>query len=136
MNVDARGKRVVPMGGLDYISILPALPFSLLFFRLLHHPHWMASLTGHVPAFTAVHGHSPWGALLSRSLPTYSGRFKVGVREAEFPVEVERIGSFARKPIDGEDSKAGFELETILFTLFYPCEPKRNEPSKVMWFPR
>ncbi|CED82891.1 Phospholipase A2 (platelet-activating factor acetylhydrolase in humans) [Phaffia rhodozyma] len=96
----------------------------------------MASLTNNTPAFTAVHGHSPWGALLSRSMPTYSGEHKVGVRDAEFMVEKETKGTFARRHVEGQEPKIGFELETVMFTLFYPCKPEKGQSSKVIWFPR
>lgn len=54
---------------------------------------------------------SPFGALLSRTLPTYKGPHKVGVFDIEVPVESPRnIGSFRVKGM--KDQEPGFKLES------------------------
>jgi platelet-activating factor acetylhydrolase len=54
---------------------------------------------------------SPFGALLSRTLPEYSGKHNVGVFDIEVPVkEPKNVGSFVLKDIP--DSEPGFKLES------------------------
>lgn len=94
-----------------------------------------ANLAPHQSEVKSVHSHNPFGALLSRCLPAYSGPYNVGARDVEFPVEHQDIGSFAlADPARGK--RVGFELDTVLYTLFYPCDPNIGQASRVMWFPK
>ncbi|KAH8818833.1 alpha/beta-hydrolase [Flagelloscypha sp. PMI_526] len=72
------------------------------------------------------------GGLLSRMLPDYTGHLNVGVCEIEFPVDYRYFGTFTRKPSPEEEP--GLRMETVSFTLFYPCEA-RDSPIRPLWFP-
>lgn len=77
--------------------------------------------------------HSPFGTLLSRTLPKYTGPFHVGVYDMEIPVNRQTFGSFTHKEMPNRT--AGIALDTVLFSLFYPCE-KPEKPKPVAWFPK
>jgi hypothetical protein len=85
------------------------------------------------PKIQAVSRHSPFGALLSRTLPKYTGPHEVGVCDLEIPVDRQTFGSFTHK--DMPDRTAGIALDTVLFSLFYPCD-KPEKPKPVAWFPK
>jgi platelet-activating factor acetylhydrolase len=91
--------------------------------------------TAPAPAAPKLHEiprRSPFGALLSRTLPKYGGPHDVGVCDIEVPVERRTFGTFVHKEM--HEKAAGLTLDTVLFTLFYPCEHQEN-PSPVVWFP-
>ncbi|CDO71911.1 hypothetical protein BN946_scf184940.g58 [Trametes cinnabarina] len=75
---------------------------------------------------------SPFGALLSRTLPNYTGPYSVGVRDLEVPIPRQSFGTFRHKRMPHVD--AGIVVDTVLFTVFYPCEPQ-EKPKYVAWFP-
>lgn len=54
--------------------------------------------------------------MLSSSLPQYTGNFDVGTIDVEAPCTTRRIGDFEYK----ESGEPAFELDTVLFSLFYP----------------
>ncbi|KZV99493.1 alpha/beta-hydrolase [Exidia glandulosa HHB12029] len=86
------------------------------------------------PMLHKVPKRSPFGALLSRTLPAYQGPYNVGVCDVEFAVDEPRtFGTFKHKtlPIEGE---AGLLLKTVMFSLFYPAEIT-GKPQPVVWFP-
>jgi hypothetical protein len=86
------------------------------------------------PAAPKVHRvhKSPFGALLSRTLPNYTGEYSVGVCDMEVAVAPRTFGNFKHKSMPGQAS--GLALDTVLFSVFYPCEkPKKEAP--VVWFP-
>lgn len=85
------------------------------------------------PKIKEVPRHSPFGALLSRTLPNYTGPHEVGVCDLEIPVPRQTFGTFTHKNIPKQ--KAGIAVDTVLFTLFYPCEPQ-EKPKPVAWFPK
>ncbi|OSD02126.1 alpha/beta-hydrolase [Trametes coccinea BRFM310] len=85
------------------------------------------------PKLQEISKHSPFGALLSRALPKYTGPFAVGVRDLEVPIPRQSFGTFRHKHMPHVD--AGIVVDTVLFTLFYPCEPQDN-PKYVAWFPK
>lgn len=76
---------------------------------------------------------SPFGALLNRTLPSYSGFYNVGVRDVEVPIPRQSFGSFKHKSMPEADG--GLTIDTVLFTLFYPSEPTKSN-TRVVWFPR
>jgi platelet-activating factor acetylhydrolase len=55
--------------------------------------------------------------MLSSSLPPYSGDYDVGTIDIEAPCTPRRIGDYSYKETGG----AAFELETVLFSVFYPA---------------
>lgn len=78
---------------------------------------------------------SPFGCLLSRTLPNYKGPYPVGVFDIEIPVREPRsIGSFRHKTLHSPEP--GFKLETVLFSVLYPAEAPSMDMNKVVWFPR
>lgn len=63
------------------------------------------------PVLRTLSRLSPFGALLSRTLPEYSGKHNVGVFDIEVPVkEPKNIGSFVLK--DVPNAEPGFKLES------------------------
>lgn len=89
----------------------------------------------HDPELQKALKHSPFGALLSRTLPNFSGTYHVGVCDVEAAVVPRLVGSFVpNKAASG--SSPGFKLDTVLFTLFYPSEPATKSSRNVVWFPR
>ncbi len=70
--------------------------------------------------------------LFSSKLPQYSGPYKVGVVDIETPVEKRKISDAVLK----DSGKPAFELETVLFSLYYPAikEPRSSKPHHP-WVP-
>lgn len=85
------------------------------------------------PQIETVHKKSPFGALLSRTLPAYGGQFPVGVCDVELPVPRQTFGTFRHKKIP--DAQAGLAMDTVLFTVFYPAEDGSSS-QQVVWFPK
>lgn len=89
------------------------------------------------PVMQTISRRSPWGALLSRTLPEYKGPHAVGVFDMEIPVSRPRnVGSFRYRDIPLHEG--GFKLETVFYSTFYPAE-RPATPSKtdrVVWFPK
>ena len=77
--------------------------------------------------------HSPFGTLLSRTLPHYTGPHEVGVCDLEIPVPRQTFGTFTHKM--NPRQRVGIVVDTVLFTLFYPCE-HQEKPKPVAWFPK
>ena len=76
-----------------------------------------------------------FGALVTRTLPSYTGPHCVGVCDVEFAIEPKvRIGAFRHRQM--LSSPGGFTMESVLFTLFYPAVPNTGKASSVVWFPR
>lgn len=87
------------------------------------------------PHVHQVPRRSTFGALLSRTLPDYSGKYSVGVCDVEVPVARQTFGTFRHKAMKDSAGTAGLVMDTVLFSLFYPCErPEKDSP--VMWFPK
>lgn len=86
------------------------------------------------PKLHSLSKHSPFGALLSRTLPNYTGKYDVGVCDIEIPVPRQTFGTFKHKNLPNSDV-AGIALDTILFSLFYPCE-RQGKSKGVAWFPK
>jgi hypothetical protein len=78
--------------------------------------------------------HSKLGTLWSRSLPEYSGEYPVGAVDVEFPIPKQRMGRFVHKKVPG--GEAGIEIDTVLFTMFYPCQVDGSREKGALWFPR
>jgi platelet-activating factor acetylhydrolase len=85
------------------------------------------------PLVETVSKRSPFGALLSRTLPNYGGPFPVGVCDVELPVPRRKFGTFTHRQLPG--SEAGLSMDTVLFSIFYPAEP-RSSNQRVVWFPK
>jgi platelet-activating factor acetylhydrolase len=54
--------------------------------------------------------------MLSSTLPPYTGEYDVGTIDIEAPCTPRRIGDYSYK----DTGDAAFELETVLFSVFYP----------------
>lgn len=97
-----------------------------------HHPPASSSSGG--PTVKTISKLSPFGALISRTLPQYKGNYPVGVFDIELPVrEARSIGSFRHKEL--HSIEPGFQLDTVLFSVFYPTEEPTVQSTKVVWFP-
>lgn len=94
----------------------------------------------------APSSRSPFGALLSRSLPGYSGTYEVGVIDVEVPVARQTFGDFIHRNLKRHHAEndptlkgqRGLVMDTVMFSLFYPAhahEGKRKH-DRVVWFPR
>ncbi|KAK1821837.1 hypothetical protein LTR12_003713 [Friedmanniomyces endolithicus] len=71
--------------------------------------------------------------LLSNRLPQYTGEYKVGTIDIEVPVERQRLSEAVFK----HGRKPAFELETVLFSLYYPAvKDARSRKPKHLWFPK
>lgn len=72
--------------------------------------------------------------LFSSPLPAYSGPHEVGAVDLEIPVEKPRRIS---ETLLKETKKPAFELETVLFTVYYPAEKgARSHVARHLWVPR
>ena len=89
--------------------------------------------TSEPPLVEKVSKRSPFGALLTRTLPNYSGPYPVGVCDVELPVPRQTFGTFKHKLMP--ESEAGLSMDTVLFTIFYPAGPRRSS-KRVVWFPK
>ncbi|KAL0935572.1 paf-acetylhydrolase family member [Colletotrichum truncatum] len=71
--------------------------------------------------------------LLASKLPNYSGRYGVGVIDVEVPVQTPRKTS----DLVFKDGKPAFELETVLFSLYYPTtKGVKSARPKHRWIPK
>ncbi|KAK0883766.1 hypothetical protein LTR87_002506 [Friedmanniomyces endolithicus] len=71
--------------------------------------------------------------LLSNRLPPYTGEYKVGTIDIEVPVERQNLS----KAVFNHGRKPAFELETVLFSLYYPAvKDARSRKPKHLWFPK
>lgn len=103
-------------------------PFLLRLFRLLRpRPTILrATLLASLALYTLYRLLTAQPLLLSR-LPAYTGPHGVGAVDIEVPLDPPRRVSdvtFRRQDHDGEKAPA-FEVETVLFTLYYPTEKKK-----------
>ncbi|ORY35650.1 platelet-activating factor acetylhydrolase, isoform II-domain-containing protein [Naematelia encephala] len=93
------------------------------------------------PKVSSPSSHSRFGTLWSRRLPLYSGEHDVGVLDIEYPIARQRIGSFRHKKLHTSEP-AGIEIDTVLFSLFYPCNVsyestwEKGRGRGALWFPR
>lgn len=75
-----------------------------------------------------------WSPLFASKLPQYTGPHDVGAIDVEVPVEE------PRQVVDGvfkDGRKPAFELDTVLFTLYYPAvKGSRSSKPKHKWFPK
>ncbi|KAH8180230.1 platelet-activating factor acetylhydrolase, isoform II domain-containing protein [Sarocladium implicatum] len=73
--------------------------------------------------------------LLASKLPDYSGPHRVGAIDLEVPLEKPQLVS--NTTLKGTDEKPAFELETVLFTLYYPIDDGvHSKKPRHLWFPR
>lgn len=94
----------------------------------------------------APSSRSPFGALLSRSLPGYSGTYEVGVIDVEVPVARQTFGNFIHRNLKRHHAEndptlkgqRGLVMDTVMFSLFYPADVHRHKRrhDRVVWFPR
>lgn len=75
--------------------------------------------------------------LLANRLPGYTGPYRVGAVDIEYPLETPRRVSDARFKSKSDGGYA-FEVETVLFTLYYPTSHKArgSAAEKYYWFPK
>ncbi|EME77303.1 uncharacterized protein MYCFIDRAFT_42344 [Pseudocercospora fijiensis CIRAD86] len=75
-----------------------------------------------------------WSPLFASKLPKYTGTYGVGAIDVEVPVQEPRqvVDAVFKK-----DKTPAFQLDTVLFTLYYPVE-KRVKSAKAnhKWFPK
>ncbi|KAI1139862.1 PAF acetylhydrolase [Hypoxylon sp. FL0543] len=72
--------------------------------------------------------------LFAHQLPEYSGPYPVGAVDIETPLASPRVVDTAR--FKGTKEKA-FEVETVLFTLYYPAAPNvTSHKPKHHWIPK
>lgn len=77
--------------------------------------------------------------LLSNRLPGYTGPYRVGAVDVEYPLETPRRVSDARFKSGSGGGGYAFEVETVLFTLYYPTSHSARAASsadKYYWFPK
>jgi len=71
--------------------------------------------------------------LLASRLPQYTGPHPVGAIDIESPCEEQQISTFKL----AETGQPAFQLDTVLFTLYYPATTKRtNSKSRHYWIPK
>lgn len=71
--------------------------------------------------------------VLSSSLPPYTGEYKVGTIDIEAECGPRRVGDAVFK----EGGKPAFELETVLFSLYYPApRDAKSQKSPHLWVPK
>ncbi|KAK3112278.1 hypothetical protein LTR53_011609 [Teratosphaeriaceae sp. CCFEE 6253] len=69
----------------------------------------------------------------SSALPEYTGEYKVGTIDVEVPVEKRNISDVKFR----DNGKPAFELETVLFSLYYPAvKDRRSQKPHHLWFPK
>lgn len=85
------------------------------------------------PFVSSYPKRSPLGALFSRTLPSYSGQYPVGVHDTELSVHKQSFGHFNH--ISMPDAEAGLTIDTVMFTLFYPTS-SHDKSHQAVWFPR
>lgn len=75
--------------------------------------------------------------LLANRLPGYTGPYRVGAVDVEYPLETPRRVSDARFKSKSNGEYA-FEVETVLFTIYYPTSHKvrGSTAEKYYWFPK
>lgn len=71
--------------------------------------------------------------LFASRLPNYSGPFEVGAIDIEVPVRTPRNTSDSVLASNGQ---AAFNLETVLFTLYYPAEKGVRGAGHHYWIPK
>lgn len=117
--------------------------------RWLNHGHasWTQKITDSLrPRFTVgyvlasilavyvFYCYITWSPLLASKLPKYTGPHEVGAIDVEVPVQEPRKIVEATFKKDGTPA---FELDTVLFTLYYPTiKGSRPQKSKHKWFPK
>lgn len=76
-----------------------------------------------------------WSPLFASRLPSYSGPHRVGAVDVE--VAVRDPGRQIGDMVFRKDRKPAFQLDTVLFTLYYPAEKgvKSTRPHH-HWFPK
>ncbi|KZP11135.1 hypothetical protein FIBSPDRAFT_962570 [Athelia psychrophila] len=77
---------------------------------------------------------SRFGTFLTRSLPEYTGPLPVGVRDIELPVPRQTFGSFQHAKMPGQG--ASLVMDSVLFSVFYPCVQGDSKHEKQIWFPK
>ncbi|KAL1877475.1 hypothetical protein Daus18300_002462 [Diaporthe australafricana] len=75
--------------------------------------------------------------LFASKLPGYTGPYSIGALDVEYPLEAPRRVSDAtfKSKSDGDYA---FEVETVLFTLYYPTShaARGSTAEKYYWFPK
>jgi platelet-activating factor acetylhydrolase len=82
--------------------------------------------------------------LFADRLPGYTGPYRVGALDIEYPLETPRRVSDVKFK-SASDGDYAFEVETVLFTLYYPISSSHNNNKKATtrptadkyyWFPK
>ncbi|OLN81905.1 Platelet-activating factor acetylhydrolase 2, cytoplasmic [Colletotrichum chlorophyti] len=71
--------------------------------------------------------------LFASNLPAYTGPFEVGAIDVEVPVRTPRKTS---DWVLASNGKPAFELETVLFTLYYPAAQDAKSDNHHPWVPK
>ncbi|KAF3762254.1 hypothetical protein M406DRAFT_217998, partial [Cryphonectria parasitica EP155] len=72
-----------------------------------------------------------WRERIFHSLPYYTGPYSVGYLELELPAERPRTFSRIKR-----DSRHALQLDTVLFSIYYPTNVDPSSGARVLWLPR
>lgn len=72
-----------------------------------------------------------WRERIFHSLPDYTGPYNVGYLEVELPAEQPR--TFSKIKRHGQHA---LQLETVLFSIYYPTNDDPKAGARVPWLPR
>jgi platelet-activating factor acetylhydrolase len=71
--------------------------------------------------------------IASSQLPAYSGPHTVGIHDVEVSLSKPEVFGTS---LSAETGEHAFQLETVLFSLYYPCTPNHSRPSYPYWLER
>ncbi|KUI57115.1 Platelet-activating factor acetylhydrolase 2, cytoplasmic [Cytospora mali] len=77
------------------------------------------------------HPPKTWRENLVHTLPYYTGPYSVGYLEIELPAENPRTFSHIRR-----DNRHALQLDTVLFSVFYPTNADPKAEHRPPWLPR
>lgn len=72
-----------------------------------------------------------WRERIFHSLPYYTGPYNVGYLEVELPAEKPRTFSRIKR-----EKKHALQLDTVLFSIYYPTNDDPETGARVPWLPR
>lgn len=77
------------------------------------------------------HPPKSWREHIVHALPYYTGPYSVGYLEIELPAQEPRTFSGIKR-----DSKHALQLDTVLFSMYYPTNADPKEEHRPPWLPR
>ncbi|KAJ4345599.1 uncharacterized protein N0V89_011732 [Didymosphaeria variabile] len=94
----------------------------------------VAYILSAIVALYILYCYIVWSPLFASKLPQYTGPHDVGTIDIEVPVQDPRQVVDAVFKADG---KPAFQLDTVLFTLYYPAvKGARSSKPQHKWFPK